>query len=460
MKMNMDMNIKLKSQKKKAWVAMVMVLMLLTAACSSGNQGSDSQQKDKPKTKDGKTIVTVALLGKDRFYEAAKTKFESKHPDIEIQLQPFKQPDDKWNEGDYEKFIKATNTAVLSGKGADILPTNNLAINKFTEKKLLLDMNTLLDKDTTLDKSKLQGNVLKAMEVKGGLYRMPITYFMSALVGDNDILQHASAGPDDSSWDWQKFSDYARKLIAEGTKSGKSYYAWANDKPEDALTDLIVANYPQFINQEERKANFESQKFLDNLSLIQELYEDQVLVRNPDSSKKALFSSTVILSPADFIEGQYSLFSNPKLLQKPHEAGQSSGVFFTVPYQLGIQAKSAVQDEAWQFIAFLLSEEMQAASERYGFSMQSAVNEKELQQLHEQTKKGDYKISTGDTVIVSDEQFAAFKAFLPTAGSYVLGDERLFTIITEEAKSFFNKQKFAAEVAKLIQNRVTTYLNE
>jgi len=445
---------------KKIWVSMVMTILLLTTACSSGDQGSDTQQKDKPKTKDGKTIVTVAVLNQDRFYEAAKKKFESKHPDIEIQLQAFKQPDEQWNEGDYEKFIKATNTAVLSGKGADILPTNSLAINKFVEKKLLVDMNTLLDRDTTLDKSKLQENVLKAMEVKGGLYRMPITYFMQALVGDNDILQHAAVKPDDSSWDWQKFSDYARGLIEEGGKKGKQYYAWVNDKPEDALMDLVVANYPKLIDQAERKASFETPQFMDQLRLIQQLYEDQVLVQNPDSSKKALFSSTVILSPADFIEGQYTLFPNPKLLQKPHEEGQPAGVVFTVPYQLGIQAKSAVQDEAWQFIAFLLSEEVQASSERYGFSMQRSVNEQELQQLREQVKKGDYKISTGDTVTVPDEHFTAFQAFLPTAGRYIGGDEQVFTIIKEEAKSFFNKQKSAEEVAKLIQNRVTTYLNE
>lgn len=33
-------------------------------------------------------------------------------------------------------------------------------------------------------------------------------------------------------------------------------------------------------------------------------------------------------------------------------------------------------------------------------------------------------------------------------------------VITEESKSFFTGQKTAEAVAKLIQNKVTTYLNE
>lgn len=52
------------------------------------------------------------------------------------------------------------------------------------------------------------------------------------------------------------------------------------------------------------------------------------------------------------------------------------------------------------------------------------------------------------------------QTLLAAAGGYRSSDDKLSAIVTEEAKSYIAGQKSAEEVAKLIQNRVTTYLNE
>lgn len=51
------------------------------------------------------------------------------------------------------------------------------------------------------------------------------------------------------------------------------------------------------------------------------------------------------------------------------------------------------------------------------------------------------------------------KASLRDVG-YINSNNKIQSIISEEVKAFFSGQKSAEDVAKLIQNRVMTYLNE
>ena len=53
------------------------------------------------------------------------------------------------------------------------------------------------------------------------------------------------------------------------------------------------------------------------------------------------------------------------------------------------------------------------------------------------------------------------KAIIEAArGIENIKDEKMFSIISEEAQSYFEGQKSAQETASLIQNRVQTYINE
>ncbi|MBE9918311.1 hypothetical protein G8C92_30390 [Paenibacillus donghaensis] len=55
---------------------------------------------------------------------------------------------------------------------------------------------------------------------------------------------------------------------------------------------------------------------------------------------------------------------------------------------------------------------------------------------------------------------AKFKQIVQDADQYTGLDGKVIFIVGEEAPSFFGGQKSAEEVAKLIQNRTTTFINE
>ncbi|MFX3636989.1 MAG: ABC transporter substrate-binding protein [Candidatus Pristimantibacillus sp.] len=442
--------------KKQLWVIWIIAVVITTTACSSSSE--ETRTTEKAIAKDGKTIVTLSIQESSAFYQIVEKKFEEKYPDIDLQIQSQKQAGEAWGAGDYEKYKKTTNTALLSGKGADIIEAGSLPIDEYMNKKLLVNLEEYLNKDSGLNKNDLQTNVLEAIKQNGGLYAIPDGYSLRAFIGDGDIL--ANTNVDVNNWTWNEFIEVSKELLKKAEQMNKdTRYAMANDPPELILQEMVVDSYPSWVDHAGKKASFDSADFMDMLQNIKKMVEEEVITSAPADMGKQLFYSAVLRSPVDFIDGTHIFFSNPKLLNKPHN-GQTGGMRIIPTSQFVIQANSPVKEEAWKFIAFLLSEEAQALQERQGFSLLKSVNEKQLDEIQQQVKSGSYKLSNGQSAQVSDNEFAQFKKIMQSGGQFAQLDGQVISIVGEEAISFFNGQKSVEEVAKLIQNRITTFLNE
>ncbi|MFD0681951.1 MULTISPECIES: ABC transporter substrate-binding protein [unclassified Paenibacillus] len=435
----------------KKWLYMIFIAIIMTSmtACSSGGS-EELVNTEKTVSKGKKTVVTLALQEwpstmqkSSAFFRTVEKKFEEKYPDIDLQIQISE---------DYEKYKKTTNAALLSGKGPDIFEISSLPIDDYVSKKLLLNMDESMGQDKTLNKSDLQMNILDVMKLNGGMYAMPIGFSLRAFVGDGDILKNANV--DDKKWTWKEFEETSKKLGKSGTERR---YALANDPPEVLLQEMIVDKYSEFVDHTAKKAKFDSPLFIEAMKQIKKMYDDKVMTSEPADIGKQMFYSTVLQSPADLVNGLHQLFSNPKLLQKPEQSG---GVRIITTSRFAIQAKSSVKEEAWKVIAFLLSEEGQSLQERQGFSMLKSVNETQLNDIQKQVNNGTYKLPDGKVPKVSDEEFTQFKQFIRTANNFTKVDGSVISIVGDESRSFFSEQKSPEVVAKLIQNKATTFLNE
>ncbi|WP_028595271.1 ABC transporter substrate-binding protein [Paenibacillus assamensis] len=438
-------------RKKPLAIIASCVLLALTTAC-----GVRGESKPKPKSAAGKTIVTFSIRESNPFYQVVEKKFEAKYPDIDLEIQAYKQAGEKSKPGAHAQYIKTMNTEVLAGKGADVIEMSSLPVDKYVNKKLLVNLSDLMEKDKSLNKSDLQMNVLDARKINGGLYTMPYSFSLSVFVGDGDILNHANV--DDKSWSWQQFGNISKNLI-EQTGKGDKRYAIANQPPDYTLQEFVVDSYKDLVDSTNQKANFDSALFVDMLQQVKRMYDDGIMTSEPAEHGKQLFHSMRIVSPEEFI-GSYMLYNNPKLLHKPHAEGQSGGPRIFTADELGIKSSSKVKDEAWTFISFLLSEEVQSLQERHGFSLLTSLNDKKLNEIQDQMKNGTYKFPEGKPVNVPIEAFAQFKQFTQEANNYAAWDAKVTNIVYEETVAFFAGQKSAEDVAKLIQNRVTTLLNE
>lgn len=439
--------------KKQLLIVLASMMLVMTTACSG-----ETKTKENPKSKDGKTIVTMSLQGPDSFYMAAEKKFEAKYPDIDLQIQTYKQIGEKQDPNDIENYLKQTNTELLSGKGADIIEVSRLPIGKYVNKNLLVNLSDMMEQDKSLNKSDLQMNILESAKVNGSLYAIPFAFFLNTFVGDGDILEKSGVNVDDTNWTWKQFGELSQQILKQ-EGAGSNQYALYDYLPEQILIEMVEDSYAELVDRTTQEAKFDSPLFMEMMTQTKKMYDDQIITSKSAETGKQFFNSWVLYYPADFI-GPYSTFANPKLLKKPHGQGQTGEVTFSSPFQLAIQAKSAVKEEAWQFISFLLSEEAQTMQELYGFSILKSVNEKNLDEAQKQVNSGTMKREDGTAIKVPDEAFDHFKALINEANRFASLDRTVFSIIDEESKSFFSGQKSVDEVANLIQSRVTTYLNE
>lgn len=145
---------------------------------------------------------------------------------------------------------------------------------------------------------------------------------------------------------------------------------------------------------------------------------------------------------------------------------------------MAINANSANKEGAWQFISFLLGEEVQA-SDGFYVPVNKKVFDAWLNAQLEEVSDGKEKrigyviyeivgekvqITSKETVYtaedITEEKAAEYTRTLEEARSYPIRTIPILTIIREEAEDYFNGSKTAEAVTALIANRVQLYLDE
>lgn len=476
--------------KKILLIMVTIILMISVAACSRADNGNTVQTPNNDRTEkvpDGKkteltespepdrkntegtkssgekkTIVFSTLYHYELFKEAKK-QYEAKHPNITIELKYIESGDGAEGQAASEKFIKTTNTAILSGKGPDLIEMDQLPVENYVKKHMLANMSEIIEKDPSFKKEQYFNNILDNVKSNGGVYGMPLYFFVYGLIGDQTLIEKSEVKFDDKTWNWSQYTDAIRQLMKFGEKSGQ-YGVFSS--PDALLNEMVKDQYPTFVDEVNGKVSFDSDTFTKLLQQVKSLSDEHIIT---EEQVHPLFRTVSIVSPTDYIrelkQSEYNLKGyefKSKLYAKPNANGQQTGGYFRPYATIGINEKSSVKEEAWDFLKFMLSDEMSAP--RTGFPLNKSLYEKQKQQLlKEGTVKSDqemgamkgkiFEVTAKD--IQGLDQFV-FGAIHPVA----FKPSKVEEIISEESKAYFSGQKSAEVVAKLIQNRVKTFLNE
>ncbi|MNY39868.1 Bacterial extracellular solute-binding protein [compost metagenome] len=148
---------------------------------------------------------------------------------------------------------------------------------------------------------------------------------------------------------------------------------------------------------------------------------------------------------------------------------EAKGTQFTSSLPLAINSKSANKKEAWEFVKYLLSDEMQSARELTGIAVNKTGAKAQIDFLRtlgtggEGGGKSMKLMINGKSATVqpaTEQDVAAMEKILNNISVYAESDLKITNIVAEETAPFFQGQKSAEEVAKVIQNKVNTYLQE
>ncbi|MFC4808172.1 ABC transporter substrate-binding protein [Paenibacillus sp. GCM10023250] len=436
---------------------------------AAGRKEGDGEQS-------GPVKLVFATVNPSAQLKASVKKYESLHPNVTIEL-TYTQTEFKditSQEANIEKYITTTNAAMLAGKGPDLLELDLLPVDKYANRHLLADLNGLMEQDVSFKKSDYFANVLDNSEIGGGLYAMPLSYYLYGLIGDSGAIGKTGTQIDDKNWTWDEFSDVAKQLAQKG---GNTTVLLSS--PDYLLGEMVSENYPLYVDEANRKAKFASPAFTGLLQRIKTMFDEGIAEQVERSAGKGsiatYFQDMPVQSLSDYLYVMDAYEGHAKLYTKPHMPELGPGGYFQTNQTVGINASSPFKEEAWQFIAFLAAEEAVTVpadntAVNYsisdisfgGFPISRIAYNKQIEQAR---KAG--TVSTlpngpadGVTVTADGPQLDQLDDYLTGAVHAVGKPSRIDEIVSEESEAYFKGQKSAEDVAKLIQNKVALYLNE
>lgn len=393
------------------------------------------------------------MYGYDQYYDDAKKAYEKEHPNITVDL--------KYVTKDFdpsgtlvEKFRTKTSADFLSGKGADMIVTDDLPIEGFIGKQLLANLSDMMNGDTSFKKEDYFQNILDGVkESDGSVYAMPLSFYVSAMLADENALKSTGVTIDDSSWNWEQFAATAKKL----PMTGRYKYAYTEKRDSNFLYALVTASYSQFVDRVNRKAHFDSDAFISLLNQIKQLEKDNVVSFDFRNYEHVYFRQTDISSFGDYMfRVAESKFEKPALYQVPKGEGQQDGGSFSPLSNIAINANSAVKPEAWDFLKFLMSRGAGKVDKEPdgSYSVYTTFPLSKIVFAAQEAKfvqDGKAKQEELQTVTDFISKASNRKSTLPY---------EIEILIWDETPAFFSGQKSAEAVADIMQNKATTYLNE
>lgn len=476
--------------KKIICIIMSLTVIIGISACgsgqkSSGNTGSTGEN--------GKTAISIAALSNDRYLESAIEKYKELHPEIMINLQTYsatpnntgavsksgdaaggKSGGKRVNEiiggaadpKDIEKYVNTLNTEIMTGKAPDIISVDLLPYRKYADKNLLTDLNTLIQSDNSFDMEQYYKGVLDAVKYNDKLFAIPIKFSLDMLCGDKTVLDDPSFGLDDSKWTWQDFKTISEKIINSSGKQDMT--ALTNVSQLELLNYVMGSSYDRFIDMDKKSADFTNPEFKEILTFCKELLDTKLVdtqtERKMTGRGNTVFSMSQISRPITYLTMQQSEFNGNGKFYKLPGNGEAEALSFSSDAMFAISNNSAHKEEAWEFIKYLLSDEVQSGMEFSGFPVNKAAAKANASKSSEMIEKGSIKIKTpeGDVNLkpATEKDLTEMEKLIEKVSRYDGSDREILKIILEDADSFFKGIKTVDEAAALIQNRVDTYLKE
>ncbi len=388
-----------------------------------------------------------------------------------------------WEEADATRFDQD----LLAGNVPDIISLNRLDAYKYATKGMFADLGEFLDTDDTISRDSFLPNILKASEINGKIYRLPVSFSVRSLVGK------ASVVGDRESWTWDD-------LLAVKENYPNAEYISEMDR-NNAMETILPIIIEDFVDYDTLRANFTDgnfAKFLDFIKTMPKEIDWETYYKEIDweeydkrfKEDRTLFQIGYLnsLYPYSYL---FDTFGEPiNYIGFPSSSGSGNAVMFGAQFAIG--AKSIYKQQAWDFLKMIFEEEYQSET-IWEIPVIAAVAEKKYQEAKDEiTALGDDDFYIDDDmvvtprvtkeVIVEDSLIAPLPTpaddaqvgektqmllqladntyrIATTATKLVRQNDPVIDIIIEEAAPYLDGSKTLAETCKVIESRVNLFLS-
>ncbi len=402
-----------------------------TESQTDQSRQEDSTDKEDEEQQPLNVTLTYATMTLDQQMERWIFEYNNAHEDCQIEVKVY-------GEDDYETGLNRLNADIASGEAPDLIDLSDIDVDAYMNKGLFADLSAYIE-----NKDDYVANLLRLYENDGKIYGVTPGFRLETLLGKKENFS------DNAGWTVEAMEDTIRKM-PEGTLIIDCLGS------EGLLRIALSVDMHQYVNWEERTCSFDSAEFLGLLELAATMDESSV-----DDIEESLEKGTVLLDRAyigsiDDYKSACDNFGGAEVtcVGYPSQEGGKSLIYPYLP--IAISDTCANKEQAWQFVDSLLGEEFQSKYIVFNLPIRKSALERKFEDA--MTLKEGF----GNTIedLPTEAQAAEMYEMMDTACGNDKINETIWNIVDEEAVYYFNSEKTAQEVAKVIQNRVELYLVE
>lgn len=389
-------------------------------------------------------------------------------------------------EEDYSAGLTKLKAEILSGSVPDILDLSELPVGQFAARGILEDLYPYIDADPELRREDLMENVLKAYETDGKLYQTITSFSVFTAIGA------ASAVGDRTGWTVDEFQAALRDFQADHDG------ATAFDKytTRDSILQLcLYLDMDSFVDWSTGACSFDSPEFIKLLEFANSFpsefdWENYEWTEGDDSWTRLMTGRQMLetTSVGNFNDLQmYDALFGGKSVCVGYPTSYGTGNMFSASGNtFAMSSKCSDKDAAWQFLRQFFTESYQAGNNYYywGFPTNKNAFEKKLKEamtpeyvkdengnfvLDENGEKieigqGGMSVAGGSFSFsyhyLTEEEAAQLRALIASTTKAMNYDQNIYDIVQEQIAPYFDGQRSAADVAKLVQSKAILYVNE
>lgn len=408
------------------------------------------------------TVYGLDLSEAETIRQAA-SMFQLAHPQVRVELIDGA---DGGGSTTVSDTIRALNTELLTGGGADVLVLDGLPVASYIEKGVLADMSGSL-KDMK-ESGALTDNVMRSFrEADGKIYQVPARMTLLAVYGDPEALKSLSSMEGMRAYQ----GDPGHLPIRPRTKY------------ESLLRQVLALRYREIVDEETKKpVPGKIRELLETVKVLGEACGAQaVFDESADGGMGAIYNMSwgteafrrgeyqefdrgIISMALEKVTGMNSLMMPLAVVEKRNLTLEGADGAWIPGQILGVNQASANRELALEFIRFTLGAEVQDSDLSDGLPINRKVAEHWVDKdwgnetdMVEISGKDGYRLAGK----FPDEEARRRVIDLAAAADRpILMDRVLTDIIVEETKGYFDGSLTLEQAAQNAENKANLYFSE
>ena len=419
-----------------------------------------------------KEEIVIGTLYSDQNLQSAAVRFNKANSQYQVKIKTYISDNVEWTENTYTDAITLINADLTSSNCPDIIDLSYFNADNLVAKGLIEDLTPYLEKSTTVSKEDFLDNVIATSTINGVLTSIPSYVNLQGIIG------RASQLGDRSGWTIDEFMAFTEqypdaKVFNYATKAGM-------------LSIFLNYSIRDFVDYSTGKCSFDSEQFIKVLEFCNG-FDLEYEYNENESFPDMIQSGQILLADTGFYSmTEYQMYSlmfpeEIRVMGYPTSDGEG-GIKLSSYNTYAMTSKAKNKEAAWLFLESMLLYEEYDEWRHNGFPVRKDM----LEEMFKTASTPDYvydengeimldengnkmenpKTSWGydnwnaDIYAATKEQCDAVRSLLEQGEMIGNMDQGLYEIILEDVDGYFQGQKSAQEVAKIIQSRAQIYVDE